>query len=162
VRLIGEAMSHRPDDISLALQAGRLLAQVGATSDALAVLESLNTPDSVLVLAEVLRSEGRQEEALKRLSGVESPYVSLQRGYCLIELDRPEEALEEARRARAAFDEGSDDWWRATMLVVRAYATLDRHDAAEKVLRVSQVLYPIEGRDWLRRALEDLKQELGL
>ncbi len=162
VMLIGKAMSLQPDDTSLALRAGRLLARMGATSDALAVLESLHTPDSVPVLAEVLRNEGRQEEALKRLADVDSPYASLQRGYCLLELDRPDEALVEARRARSNFEEGGDDWWRATMLVIRAYAAQDNHAAAGQVLRVSQALYPIEERDWLRRALEDLKQELGL
>lgn len=160
LRLAGAAITKAPDDEGVALSAAQLMLRVGAKADAVRVLSSLNAPGAAPVLARALRESGRTDEALARLDGIDTPDAALERGLCLIELGKPESALDEARRARSGTAAGSDGWWRATLLLARAHQAMNDPAAAADVLRVSEALYPAAGRTWLRNEIQTLKKEL--
>lgn len=160
MRLAGAAIAQAPEDEGVALAAAELMLRVGARADAVRVLSSISNPDAAPVLAQALRGMGRLEEALGELEGNDTPAAAIERGLCLIELDRPDEALDEARAARGGVSAGGDTWWRATLVLARAHLAMDDAAAAADVLRVSEALYPLAGRVWLRNELETLKKEL--
>ena len=106
------------------------------------------------------RPAGREHDALARLDGINTPDAALERGLCLIELGKPDSALSEARSARSGTAAGSDGWWRATLLLAKAHQAMHDSAAAADVLRVSEAMYPVAGRTWLRNEIQTLKKEL--
>ncbi|MEZ6193329.1 MAG: hypothetical protein R3C45_18810 [Phycisphaerales bacterium] len=160
LRLAGAAIAKAPDDEGVALSAAQFMLRVGAKADAVRILSSLTTPEAAPVLARALRESGRTDDALTRLDGINTPDAALERGLCLIELGKPDSALGEARSARSGTAAGSDGWWRATLLLAKAHQAMNEPAAAADVLRVSEAMYPVAGRTWLRNEIQTLKKEL--
>lgn len=161
VELTGSAMTQAPTDEAVALKAAILLVRVEAYSDALRILESLDGPEADLTMASALRKLGRTGEALKRLEGNTTVDASLQRSLCEYDLQRFDRALEAARQVRSDSPAGSDTWWRGTLALARSYIALEKPNAAQDVLRVSEALHPVGDRAWLIEALKQIKKELN-
>ncbi len=159
--LASAAINQSPDDEAIALEAAELMMRVDARRDASRILESLKQPRAIILRAGILRELEQVNEALELLADIDSPEAALERGRCLFKLNRNEQTLIEARKARSDSTVGSDTWWHATLLLTRTYIALGQNDAASDVLRVSKALYPVNGRVWLSDALNTLEKELN-
>ncbi len=160
LRLAGAAIGRAPGDETVALSAAALMLRVDARADAVRVLASIESPDAAVLHARALRQSDRVSEALDRLEMIDTPEAALERGMCLIVLKQAEAALREARVARSGLKAGGDTWWHATLMLARAHLAMGEPEAASDVLRVSEALYPVNGRSWISDELNTLKKEL--
>jgi hypothetical protein len=157
-------------------RAARALVTVGAYANAQSILTNLlaspevqkdaaATLENSLLLAEALLRSGKAEDALKRIDAIAGRYdgaarLHLLRSRCLTALERCEEAVASARKARMLARAGSEDWCRATLALAEALRGQGHRDAAVDILRVSEALYPAFGTAELRKKLRTMRENL--
>lgn len=175
-----QALALNPDRIDVACNLSLALLDLGRAAEAEALLRpiavGLARPATGRLLATVLHSQGRSEEALAELDGCieEAPNVPAlhhDRAVVLIDLQRPDEA---ASAAQAALEIGAGDpasaEWRATLgnalrdggrigEAVEAYRAAIAEDETHAVAQFNlgttllEAGRPTEAEESLRRAL---------
>ena len=160
VRLVNQALTQRPDDESLILSGARVLVASEAWSDAAGMLRTLSSEPARLLRAQALLEMGRREDAWEAAEGMQTPEALALRARWLFAEGQADAAITEARAARAASRAGVATWWEATCVLVGALHHSGQARAAADVLRVAEVLHPVDTRSTLRRRIETLRNEV--